>query len=160
MRNFDILLLLLNPSITMYKLIIALCIAGFFVACKGDQANTVAEAAPAKTTTINTPIKVANNTQPTVDTPPPGVATRTTAPGAAPLGSITNPIMRGAIAQPQRAPIPQPGAAAPPRKVEPPQNAKGVWHFICSAGCKGGSGKAEPCASCGTQLVHNQAYHQ
>ena len=133
----------------MYKLIIALCVAGLFIGCKGDQANTVAEANTAKTTTINTPIKVANNTKPTVDTPPPGVATRTTAPGAAPLGSITNPIMRGAIgaAQQQRAvPTPQPGIVQPQRTPEPAQNAKGVWHFVCSTGCQGGAGKAQPCA--------------
>ena len=147
----------------MYKFICALCFAALFIGCKGDQTATVAEAETGKTTTINTPIKVANNTtKPNVNTPPPGVTAQTSAPGAAPLGSITNPIMRGAInSQPPRAtPTPQPGVIQPQRTPEPAQNAKGVWHFTCTTGCKGGAGKAEPCGVCGKQLVHNQAYHE
>ena len=49
---------------------------------------------------------------------------------------------------------------APPQPKDPPQNAKRVWHFICAKGCEGGAGSAVPCPKCGTQLVHNQAYHQ
>ena len=47
----------------------------------------------------------------------------------------------------------------PPRTPEPAQNAKGIWHYICSAGCTGGAGSAVACAGCGKTLVHNQAYH-
>ncbi len=47
--------------------------------------------------------------------------------------------------------------ATPP--AEPPQNAQGVWHYTCPNGCAGGGGGATPCGSCGTTLVHNQAYH-
>ena len=46
------------------------------------------------------------------------------------------------------------------RKVEPPQNAAGVWHFTCAQGCAGGSGdKSAKCAGCGGALAHNAAYH-
>jgi hypothetical protein len=43
---------------------------------------------------------------------------------------------------------------------EPAQNAKGVWHYTCSAGCPGGAGSATACAKCGKTLTHNSAYHQ
>jgi len=62
-------------------------------------------------------------------------------------GSITNPIMKGVLAN-------RPSAA------EPAQNPKGVWHYICTAGCEGGAGKAQPCKTCGNALQHNQAYHE
>ncbi len=42
---------------------------------------------------------------------------------------------------------------------EPPQNAKGVWHYTCSKGCAGGSGSAGNCTGCGGALAHNPAYH-
>ncbi len=145
----------------MYKLIIATCLSIFIIGCKGDQAAT-ADTTTAKTTTINTPIKVADNTaKPKVDVPPAGVANTRTSNGMAPLGSITNPIMKGAIssAPPRTNPMAQPGAQAPVRKPEPAQNAQGVWHFVCTDGCKGGAGKAQACAGCGKTLVHNQAYH-
>ena len=38
-------------------------------------------------------------------------------------------------------------------------NAAGVYHYICSNGCAGGSGSQGSCATCGSALVHNQAYH-
>ncbi len=50
-------------------------------------------------------------------------------------------------------------AAPKPAKVEPAQNAEGVWHYVCPKGCKGGAGSASPCSVCGTVLKHNQAYH-
>lgn len=53
--------------------------------------------------------------------------------------------------------MPAPGADKP---AEPAQNAAGVWHYTCPKGCKGGGGAATPCASCGTALAHNTAYHQ
>lgn len=34
-----------------------------------------------------------------------------------------------------------------------------VWHYTCSKGCAGGAGSAVNCNTCGTLLVHNQAYH-
>ncbi len=46
-----------------------------------------------------------------------------------------------------------------PPAAEPPQNANGVWHYICPSGCTGGGGGATPCATCGTTLAHNTAYH-
>ncbi len=47
-----------------------------------------------------------------------------------------------------------------PPSNDPPQNAKGVWHYICSNGCAGGSGTAGTCPKCGGTLAHNDAYHQ
>ena len=47
-----------------------------------------------------------------------------------------------------------------PATPEPAQNAAGVWHYTCPNGCAGGGGAAGPCASCGTTLAHNSAYHQ
>jgi hypothetical protein len=47
-----------------------------------------------------------------------------------------------------------------PAVAEPAQNAKGVWHYICSNGCPGGAGSATACAGCGNMLMHNSAYHQ
>lgn len=53
-----------------------------------------------------------------------------------------------------------PGAnPATPPAAEPAQNAKGVWHYTCSAGCPGGAGSASACAKCGKTLAHNSAYH-
>jgi hypothetical protein len=48
---------------------------------------------------------------------------------------------------------------ATPPTAEPAQNADGVWHYTCPNGCTGGAGAAGPCATCGTQLTHNAAYH-
>jgi len=47
-----------------------------------------------------------------------------------------------------------------PMMTEPAQNAAGVWHYICSAGCSGGAGSPGSCAQCGAALSHNAAYHQ
>ena len=46
-----------------------------------------------------------------------------------------------------------------PTTPEPAQNAAGVWHYTCSAGCAGGAGAAGNCASCGGALAHNSGYH-
>lgn len=43
--------------------------------------------------------------------------------------------------------------------AEPAQNDAGVWHYTCNNGCAGGAGSAIACASCGSTLAHNQAYH-
>ena len=53
-----------------------------------------------------------------------------------------------------------PITSTPPKAPEPAQNAKGVWHYTCTKGCSGGAGSAIACASCGSTLVHNTAYHQ
>ncbi len=76
--------------------------------------------------------------------------------------------------QPGQQPTPQPSAPAVadpassgqspviqmPPSNDPPQNAKGVWHYTCPKGCLGGSGAAGPCPKCGEQLAHNAAYHE
>ena len=46
-----------------------------------------------------------------------------------------------------------------PSSTEPAQNAAGVWHYTCSAGCAGGAGSAGSCGSCGGALAHNAGYH-
>ena len=51
------------------------------------------------------------------------------------------------------------GATTPAVTPEPAQNAAGVWHYTCSAGCTGGAGSAGNCATCGQALSHNAAYH-
>ena len=54
----------------------------------------------------------------------------------------------------------QPNAATPnPATPEPAQNAAGVWHYTCNAGCAGGAGAAGTCGTCGGALAHNQVYH-
>ena len=50
-------------------------------------------------------------------------------------------------------------ATPPPATPEPAQNAAGVWHYICMAGCSGGAGSAGSCSGCGGALTHNSAYH-
>ena len=47
-----------------------------------------------------------------------------------------------------------------PPTQEPAQNAAGVWHYVCSKGCEGGSGARGFCAKCGAGLDHNPRYHQ
>lgn len=59
-----------------------------------------------------------------------------------------------------QAAAPNPGQQAQqPQTAEPPQNAKGVWHYSCPKGCPGGAGAAGACAKCGTALAHNGTYH-
>ena len=87
-------------------------------------------------------------------TPTAAPTAATTNPGATPMGSITNPVVNGVNA------TPPPTAATPPKAPEPPQNANGVWHYICNNGCAGGGGSAIACATCGSTLAHNSAYHQ
>lgn len=63
-----------------------------------------------------------------------------------------NPIdMQQLMQQQQQSATPQPTNSA--------QNAAGVFHYTCANGCVGGAGSAVACASCGSTLVHNQAYH-
>lgn len=67
---------------------------------------------------------------------------------AAPATSATPTLPEGMTAVPN-----------PTQTPEPAQNAKGVWHYTCSAGCAGGAGTAAACAKCGKTLAHNQTYH-
>jgi hypothetical protein len=46
-----------------------------------------------------------------------------------------------------------------PATPSPAQNKFGAFHYTCSNGCNGGSGSATQCTTCGSKLVHNQAYH-
>lgn len=95
---------------------------------------------------------------------PPVVTPTTTATtsNGSPVGSITNPVINGIGGAGSTAPgatkVPGVGTATP--AAEPPQNAAGVWHYICNAGCAGGAGSAVACAGCGATLAHNTAYHQ
>jgi len=76
--------------------------------------------------------------------------------------SCANPPERPApVLDPNAVPTPVSTTAATPpgATAEPPQNAQGVWHYTCPTGCAGGGGAATACATCGTTLVHNQAYH-
>lgn len=73
--------------------------------------------------------------------------------GAASQPTIATP--SGAPGTPGAPPVTMPSTGKP----EPPQNAAGVWHYTCPAGCAGGGGAAGPCAKCGKTLEHNKAYH-
>ncbi|RMG87651.1 MAG: hypothetical protein D6714_01920 [Bacteroidetes bacterium] len=58
----------------------------------------------------------------------------------------------------------QPAATTPatPNTAQPAaaaQNAAGEYHYICSKGCAGGAAAAGNCATCGSPLAHNQAFH-
>ncbi len=50
----------------------------------------------------------------------------------------------------------------PPSNIPPATaNASGLNHYICPNNCEGSGGDAQVnCPVCGTQYVHNQAYHQ
>ena len=45
--------------------------------------------------------------------------------------------------------------------ITPPaaQNAAGVFHYTCPDGCAGGAAGAGSCATCGSALAHNTAFH-
>lgn len=60
---------------------------------------------------------------------------------------------------PAPAPIDPTSVTPPPVPDQPDMNAAGVYHYTCPNGCAGGAGSEQPCATCGTTLVHNQAYH-
>jgi len=115
--------------------------------CAGGAGSAV-PCAICGTTLVHNQTYHANNNQPT---PTPAITTPTSG----------NPIKLGdgsSIAPMGGAPT----AAAPPaaKTPEPAQNAAGVWHYTCSAGCAGGAGSAVACAGCDATLVHNQTYHQ
>jgi len=84
------------------------------------------------------------------------------APTPQPAGTMTAPPVSG---QTLTSPVTMGGdnvistPVTPTKAPEPPQNANGVWHYTCSAGCAGGAGGAGTCASCGGPLAHNTAYH-
>jgi hypothetical protein len=65
---------------------------------------------------------------------------------AAPAGAGTGSGVPGQMQQVQAMP-------------EPAQNSEGAWHYVCPKGHPGGAGEPMACATCGTALQHNDAYH-
>lgn len=57
-----------------------------------------------------------------------------------------------------QSPLSNPAAPTLPNQNSAPQNAAGEWHYTCPNGHPG-AGAAGNCATCGTALVHNQAFH-
>lgn len=45
------------------------------------------------------------------------------------------------------------------QSTTPAATTAGVFHYTCPNGCAGGAGTAQACATCGTMLAHNQAFH-
>ncbi len=121
--------------------------------CAGG-AGSALPCASCGTTLVHNTVYHNNNgtTAPTGTVNPSATLNPTVAGSNTNKGSITNPIIQG-IDPPAGAPM------TPPKTPEPAQNAAGVWHYTCSAGCAGGAGSAVACASCGATLVHNTAYH-
>ncbi len=78
-------------------------------------------------------------------------ASTTTAPS---VNSSSNGPISPIIQQPGQQPM-----INVPTSPKTATNATGQYHYICSNGCSGGAGASGTCASCGAQLVHNQAYH-
>ncbi len=76
----------------------------------------------------------------------PSPATSPITPGSAPAGATTEKTTSNIT-------------FSDPNSTEPAQNAAGVWHYTCSAGCAGGAGAAGSCGTCGGALAHNTAYH-
>ena len=77
-----------------------------------------------------------------------------TQPGSSPTTPITiNPTN---ATSPGTSPV----TTQQPAQPAAAQNAKGEWHYVCSKACGGGAGAAGNCPKCGSELSHNQAYHQ
>lgn len=55
-------------------------------------------------------------------------------------------------------PLSSPNPLTIPTNSDGP-NANGQYHYTCSKGCAGGSGKAGNCSNCGNTLAHNAAFH-
>jgi hypothetical protein len=126
----------INMKFFSSLIIAALCVTVFFSSCQNDSTATKEGAADTQ-----------QGAQSGASVPVPSVD-----PVPMPTPSI--------ITDPTAIPgVTAPGAATPAPKAEPPQNAKGVWHYTCSKGCAGGGGSAAPCAKCGTVLAHNTKYH-
>lgn len=77
--------------------------------------------------------------------------------GAQPAANDPSAALSPAGGDAPAAVLPPPGGNA--AKMEPPQNATGVWHYTCPKGCAGGAGSAIACATCGATLTHNTTYH-
>lgn len=73
----------------------------------------------------------------------------------APTAITSPPILGGDNPTTINTPV-TPSTAPPP---SPAQNANGVYHYTCPAGCAGGAGGAGTCSGCGGALAHNQEYH-
>lgn len=77
----------------------------------------------------------------------------------APATTITSPTVvggDGGFATPITTPVTTTSTTPPP---SPAQNANGVYHYTCPAGCAGGAAGAGSCSGCGGALAHNQEYH-
>ena len=66
-------------------------------------------------------------------------------------GNITTPLTTTPLTTTQQ--------VTPPASPSPAQNAAGVFHYTCPAGCAGGAGGAGNCSGCGGALAHNSEYH-
>ncbi len=126
----------------MRQLIFSLIVFSFcFLACKENEKSTAETSTPSEVVSTNS-------------------ATETTTP-TLPQENVTSPAATTPAAPVSPAPVtntpPPPPPPAPPK--EPAKNAKGVWHYTCSKGCKGGAGAVGPCEKCGATLAHNAAYH-
>ncbi|MFN7116279.1 MAG: hypothetical protein ACK4TA_05730 [Saprospiraceae bacterium] len=159
----------MNPNITLLICVVAL----LFVACQSDkkpdqtqQPNTPMPVQTAAVQHFVCPNNCPGSGGPESGTCPscgmqyrhneafhnqPGAATSNTQLAPSPI--LTNPQQ----VTPQQ--TPQVQTVQTPQTQEPAQNAAGVWHYICSKGCEGGSGTRGMCAKCGAGLDHNQAYH-
>jgi hypothetical protein len=75
-------------------------------------------------------------------------------PGTTPQNAVT---LDPATGKPAGTTTPPPTATMTPPAEK---NEKGVFHYTCSkAGCDGGGGAAGKCPKCGSDLAHNQAFH-
>ncbi len=171
------------PKIYKMRLIITAFFTAclFVMACKNNADKASAKSTPMETLPSTTPAPVTDQSLPTANTqevvtPPPtksepaqnaqGVWHFTCPKGCKGGGGAVGPcakcgatLVHNAAYHAGATPAPTTASATPATKTEPPQNAKGVWHFTCPKGCAGGGGSPTPCAKCGTTLAHNAAYH-
>jgi len=77
-------------------------------------------------------------------------------PTANPTTISSPPLLGGDGATTINTPLTPTSAPPPP---SPAQNANGVYHYTCAAGCAGGAAGAGTCTGCGGALAHNQEYH-
>jgi len=77
----------------------------------------------------------------------------------APAGGAASPAAAGNNSIDMQQLMQQQQQSGAPQSTTPAQNAAGLYHYTCANGCPGGAGSAVACATCGSMLVHNQAYH-
>ncbi len=78
-------------------------------------------------------------------------------PSPSPTTITSQPILGGDEANTLTTPITP--TTTPSPSPSPAQNANGVYHYTCPAGCAGGAAGAGNCSNCGGALAHNQEYH-